>query len=116
MKENRSSYRKNLKVAGTLVYGEIELPIFTKNISLHGFQACCTTGRLEAESLETSDMVYVRLPDLNLEGVVAILWSGDHADGFNFGFKFLNMRGVDGSAYHYRDVDNNPVPNSEAPK
>jgi len=105
MNDNRANYRKNLKVAGTLVSGDFELPFFTKNVSLNGFQACSSEAQPEAKSLETSDMVYVRLPELNLEGVVSILWSGNGEDGFNFGFKFLNMRGVDGSAYRYRESD-----------
>lgn len=105
MNDNRSNYRKNLKVAGTLVSGDLELPFFTKNVSLNGFQACSSEGGPELNSLETSDMVYVRLPELNLEGVVSILWSNHGEDGFNFGFKFLNMRGVDGSAYRYREFD-----------
>lgn len=105
MNDNRANYRKNLKVAGTLVSGDVELPFLTKNVSLNGFQAYSAEGKPEAKSLETSDMVYVRLPELNLEGVVSILWTRDDEDGFNFGFKFLNMRGVDGSAYRYRESD-----------
>jgi len=106
MNENRSSYRKNLKVAGTLVSGDIEIPIVTKNVSLNGFQAYSAASKPELKSLETSDMVYVRLPELNLEGVVSILWSKDDENGeFIFGFKFLNMRGVDGSSYHYREAE-----------
>jgi len=106
MSDNRSNYRKNLKVGGTLVSGDKELAFFTKNVSLSGFQAYSTDAGPGAAALETSDMVYVRLPELNLEGVVAVLWTETDADGvFNFGFKFLNMRGVDGSAYRYREFD-----------
>jgi len=106
MSDNRSSYRKNLKVSGTLVSGDKEIAFFTKNVSLSGFQAYSTEAGLEAEALQTSDMVYVRLPELSLEGVVAVLWTETDVDGvFNFGFKFLNMRGVDGSAYRYRELD-----------
>ena len=114
MSDNRSSYRKNLKVAGTLVSGDFELPFFTKNVSLNGFQAYSTEAKPQAKSLETSDMVYVRLPELSLEGVVSILWTEDGDDGlFYFGFKFLNMRGVDGNAYRYRDADQEMGGNSE---
>jgi hypothetical protein len=106
MSDNRSDYRKNLKVGGTLVCGTIELPIFTKNVSLSGFQAYSTAPAPEKGSLEASDMVYVRLPELNLEGVVSVLWTETDRDGaFNLGFKFLNMRGVDGSSYRYREFE-----------
>lgn len=106
MSENRSNYRKNLKVAGTMVCGEMELAFFTKNVSINGFQAYSTDGDPRAASMEASDMVYVRLPELSLEGVVSVLWTETDADGvFNFGFKFLNMRGVDGSGYRYREFD-----------
>jgi len=105
MNDNRTNYRKNLKVAGTLVCGEIELPFFTKNVSLNGFQAYSTEGSPELKALEATDMVYVRLPELNLEGVVSILWAEKDKEGFHFGFKFLNMRGVDGSGYRYREFD-----------
>lgn len=106
MSEHRSNYRKNLKVAGTLVCGDLELAFFTRNVSISGFQAYSHTADPRAASIETSDMVYVRLPELNLEGVVSVLWTETDADNvFNFGFKFLNMRGVDGSGYHYREFD-----------
>jgi hypothetical protein len=106
MSEHRSNYRKNLKMAGTLVSGDIELSFFTKNVSLNGIQAYALGAAPHAASIETSDMVYVRLPELNLEGVVTVLWAETDSDGvFNFGFKFLNMRGVDGSTYHYREMD-----------
>ncbi len=106
MSDNRSLYRKNLKVGGTLVSGDMELAFFTKNVSLHGFQAYSSEAGPDAKSLQTSDMVYVRLPDLSLEGVVSVLWTDIDAEGvFNFGFKFLSMRGVEGSAYRYREFD-----------
>jgi hypothetical protein len=109
MSDNRSNYRKNLKVAGALVSGDMELAFFTKNVSLNGFQAYSPVADPRAASMETSDMVYVRLPELNLEGVVSVLWTETDADGvFNFGFKFLSMRGVDGSAYRYREADFGP--------
>ena len=109
MSENRSNYRKNLKVGGTLVCGDMELAFFTKNVSLSGFQAYSTQPAPASGALEASDMVYVRLPELSLEGVVSVLWTETGADGvFNFGFKFLNMRGVDGSAYRYREFEQAP--------
>ncbi len=102
MSDSRSTYRKNLKVGGTLVSGDMEFAFFTKNVSLNGFQAYSSEAIPEAKSLQTSDRVYVRLPELNLEGEVAVSWTETDADGiFNFGFKFLDMHGVDGSAYHY---------------
>ncbi len=102
MNEHRFSYRKNLKINGTLVSGEKEIPIFTKNVSLHGFEAYCE----DAAPLEDDDMVYVRLPELNMEGVASMVWTERADDGFlHFGFRFMNMRGVDGSNYHYRAAD-----------
>jgi hypothetical protein len=99
---HRSNYRKNLKVSGTLVSGEDEISFFTKNVSLHGFEAYCE----DAKALEKGDMVYLRLPPLNMEGVASLVWTERADDGFlHFGFKFMNMRGVDGSSYHYRDAD-----------
>lgn len=106
MSENRSSYRKNLKVSGTLACGDIEMPFFTKNVSLSGFQAYSIEPNPKLGDLETSDMVYVRLPELNMEGVVSVLWTETDATGvFNFGFKFMNMRGVEGSEFRYRDSE-----------
>ncbi len=107
MNNHRSSYRKNLKIPGTLVSGKDEIPIFTKNVSLHGFEAYCE----DAKSLEKGDMVYVRLPMLNLEGVASLVWTEGGDDGFlHFGFKFMNMRGVDGSSYHYRASEQEDEP------
>ena len=106
MNEHRSNYRKNLKVGGTLVSDNTEISFFTKNVSLSGFQAYSTEAKQDVKPLEKGDLVYVRLPMLNLEGVASMVWTETAEDGvFNFGFKFLNMRGVEGSAYHYKGSD-----------
>jgi hypothetical protein len=106
MSENRSSYRKNLKMQGTLVSGDTQIPFVTKNVSLNGFQAYCSEVNPDTAALEEGDIVYVRLPELNMEGVVCILWTENDAEGgLDFGFKFVNMRGVEGSEFHYREGD-----------
>ena len=100
MNRNRQNYRKNLKVDGTMVVGSSEITFFTKDVSLDGFHACHT----EAASLEKGDIVYVRLPMLSMEGVASTIWKNDgHEDIYHIGFNFLNMLGVGGSAYHYRE-------------
>jgi len=102
MKIPRQNYRKNLKVAGTLVVGDCEINFFTKDVSLDGFHACCT----ETANLERGDIVYVRLPMLNMEGVASTVWHVSDLDSiYHVGFKFMNMRGVGGSAYHYRESE-----------
>lgn len=104
--ENRPSYRKNLKVAGTLVHSDKEISFFTRTMSLSGFEAYCEQSVLDATSFEEGDMVQVSLPMLNLQGIVSILWTGLGEDGlFSFGFKFINMRGVEGSTYRYREAE-----------
>lgn len=102
MNRYRHNYRKNLKVDGSLVIGSSEISFVTKDVSLNGFHACCTN----AENLENGDIVFVRLPKLSIEGVASTIWKeADQHDVFNIGFKFLNMRGVRGSAYHYRESE-----------
>ncbi|MCX7111045.1 MAG: PilZ domain-containing protein [Candidatus Methylumidiphilus sp.] len=102
MNRNRQNYRKNLKVDGTMVVGSNEITFFTKDVSLDGFHACYT----EAASLEKGDIVYVRLPMLKMEGVASTVWKDSGLnDVHHIGFKFLNMRGVGGSAYHYRESE-----------
>jgi len=102
MNRHRHNYRKNLKVDGTLVIGDSEISFFTKDVSLSGFHACCT----DADDLENGDIVYVRLPMLSMEGVASTIWRDTDQDNvFHIGFKFVNMRGVGESAYHYRESD-----------
>ena len=107
MNEHRSNYRKNLKVSGTLVSSDGEIPFFTKNVSLTGFHACINEPRhLETRPPETGDLFYVRLPMLKLEGDASMRWMHMGEDGlFHSGFKFMNMRGIEGSTYHYRASD-----------
>ncbi len=102
MNKKRHSYRKKLKLDGTLVIAANEIRFFTKDISLSGFHACFP----ETGDLEMGDIVYVRLPMLNMEGVASTIWKEtDQFQIAHIGFKFLNMRGVGGSAYHYRESD-----------
>lgn len=106
MNTARSSYRKNLKVMGTMILGEHEIPFTTKNISLTGIQAYCTGLNKIAKSMEHSDMIYVKLPELSMEGVVSVLWTEERpGEEFHFGFKFVNMRGVEGSSYRFKESD-----------
>ncbi len=112
MNELRSNYRKNLKVNGTLINSDLlssdaEIPFFTKNVSLNGFHACIEDPAcLESSPLGKGDLFYVRLPLLKLEGVASMRWMQRGEDGFfHSGFKFMNMRGVEGSTYHYRASD-----------
>lgn len=110
--DKRSTYRKNLKMSGTLVSGDTELSFFTRNVSLSGFQAYSAEPVLESQSLQPNEKVYVRLPELSLEGEVAVSWTDIDANGiFNFGFKFIDIRGVAGNSYRYQDFgpeDNQP--------
>ncbi len=102
MNMNRQNYRKNLKIDGTMVIGVNEIRFFTTNVSLNGFQACFS----EPASLEKGDIVYVRLPMLSMKGMASTIWKNDgHENIYHIGFKFLNMRGVGGRAYHYRESD-----------
>ena len=102
MNINRQNYRKNLKIDGTLVIGPTEIRFVTKDISLNGFHAFCA----EPASLEKGDIVYVRLPMLNMEGVASTVWKkSGQEDNCHIGFQFLNMRGVGGSAFHYKESD-----------
>ncbi len=112
MNEHRSSYRKNLKVNGMMVsndrpFSDAAIPFFTKNVSLKGFQACISDSRhLEDRPLVKGDMFFVRLPMLKLEGFASMMWMQMDKDGlFHSGFKFMNMRGVEGSTFHYRASD-----------
>ena len=98
----RFAYRKNLKMDGSMVFGASEIKFFTKNVSLRGFHAFCYV----AANLEEGDIVYVRLPLLNLEGVASMVWKDlDLDDVLHIGFKFLKMRGVKGNAYHFRESE-----------
>lgn len=102
MMKPRQSYRKNLKVGGTLVIGASEIEFMTKNVSLNGFHACCEN----TDQLETGDIVFVRLPTLNIEGVASTAWMvADPGQMCHIGFKFLKMRGVGESGYLYRAVE-----------
>ena len=102
MNKQRLSYRKNLKVGGTMVMDSREIQFFTKNISLNGFHACCKPG----DHLEQGDIVYVRLPTLDIEGVASPVWKGSGTDDIlHIGFKFLTMRGMGESAYHYKESE-----------
>ncbi len=99
MKKSRLSYRKSMKMQGSLLIGGSAISFFTKNVSLKGLHACCT----EANGLEVGDMVYVCLPLMKMEGVASIIWKKLERDGIcHIGLKFLKMRGIGGSAYHYR--------------
>ena len=99
---HRRSYRKNLKIEGTLVVGTKEIKFFTKDVSLDGFHAYSS----KAISLENGDIVYVRLPMLSMEGVASTVWQELGPDDiYHIGFKFINMRGVGGSAYRYREAE-----------
>jgi hypothetical protein len=109
--ERRSAYRKNLKVGGTLISDDLELPFFTKNISLDGFQAYINEAASFSESLLASKKIYVRLPALSLEGEVSLSWVETDANGvFRFGFKFLDMRGTEGNSYRYQGTSTNSDP------
>lgn len=101
MKEKRTNYRKNLKVSGVLISENSEIPFFTKNVSLTGFKALITEAKVDSKPMEKDDLVYVRLPMLNMEGVASLVWTESTEDGgFNFGFRFLNMRGAEGDPVH----------------
>ncbi len=100
MNDKRSECRESLELAVIMVSGEAEVPFFTKNVSISGFQAYSSEDKPGAKSLKTGDMVYVRLPELNMEGVASIRWSELGEDGmFNGGFKYLFMRRLNGSVF-----------------
>lgn len=103
MSSQRRYYRKNLRQTGYLVRDGNEQPFLILDLSLNGIHAHFA----EEPRLLVGREEHIRLPGLKLEGYVITVRSRPEDDnGYDVGFEFSCMNGVDGNAYRYRAEEN----------
>ena len=108
----RRYYRKNLRQTGYLVRDDGDKQFRILNLSLCGIRAHFE----EEPGLIVGQEVHIRLPGLKLEGYVVPVRSRPADDtGYDVGFDFATMDGVDGNAYRYRAGENQGGGSTDAP-
>ncbi|TAN47673.1 MAG: PilZ domain-containing protein [Methylococcaceae bacterium] len=99
MTEQRRYYRKNLRQTGILLRDAGEEEFFICDLSLKGIRA-----HFEVDPrLVVGQEVHIRMPGLKLEGyVVPVRCRPADQGGFDVGFDFIAIDGVEDNAYRYR--------------
>ena len=106
MINNRTVYRKTLKVQGQLIYANYEFNFSTINLSLNGLKAYTEDAVLPLY-LDVCQEFFIKLPSLNLEGIVLVLWVNKNSSKItSFGLKFIEMRGTQENRYYYMGTVN----------
>lgn len=99
MNEQRRYYRKNLRQTGFLVRDDGEQEFYIRDLSLKGIRAHFETD----PKLLVGQEVHIRMPGLKLEGyVVPVRSRAADQGGFDVGFDFIAIDGVEDNAYRYR--------------
>lgn len=99
MSEQRRYYRKNLRLAGYLVREGKEREFRILDLSLLGIRAHFE----DDPGLIVGAEAHIRLPGLKLVGdVIPVRVRSADEGGYDVGFDFTAMDGVEGNTYHYR--------------
>jgi hypothetical protein len=99
MTDQRTHYRKNLRVVGKVFVQGDGWSFSTRNLSITGLSAHFPSD----PGLPEDKPVYLSLPDLQLEGYAYPIWNraDDHEGGVYVGFEFDRLRGTDTNRYQY---------------